>query len=325
MDGDSIFPPVRTAAIDDPDRLAAALRDANVEYLRLGPSPYTATLTAIELGPVCLQIAADHAHISRGHVATDRSLLLLGLDLAEGGRTRLNGIDVARHDIIHLGPGAPLFAHVLAPIEWAAISFRTDALDHAIPPEHLARVEDFRLHSHGTSHAALAGFLRHAGMLSRRDPARLAVPAVRRAMADDAFRLCLSTVWDAPVPDAPLRAVRRRVALVRQVEDLLATRIGEPLYSEDLQQALGVPMRTIHNAFAAVLGMSAHRYLRIRRLHLARAMLRAGTGNASLVKIAALTHGFWHLGRFARDYQDLFGELPSQTATDAHGALLSMR
>jgi len=24
-------------------------------------------------------------------------------------------------------------------------------------------------------------------------------------------------------------------------------------------------------------------------------------------------HGFWHMGQFAKDYKNLFGELPSQT------------
>jgi transcriptional regulator GlxA family with amidase domain len=33
------------------------------------------------------------------------------------------------------------------------------------------------------------------------------------------------------------------------------------------------------------------------------------------VKEVGLAHGFWHLGRFAKDYRSLFGEFPSETAS----------
>jgi hypothetical protein len=39
-----------------------------------------------------------------------------------------------------------------------------------------------------------------------------------------------------------------------------------------------------------------------------------------LVKTVALDHGFWHLGHFACDYRDLFGETPSETVARAKGS-----
>jgi hypothetical protein len=36
------------------------------------------------------------------------------------------------------------------------------------------------------------------------------------------------------------------------------------------------------------------------------------------VKSAALDHGFWHLGRFAHEYRNLFGERPSETLSRPH-------
>jgi AraC-like DNA-binding protein len=54
-------------------------------------------------------------------------------------------------------------------------------------------------------------------------------------------------------------------------------------------------------------------YLRSRRLELVRAEL-GGTGRrgGTVAEVATLA-GFAHLGRFARDYQRRFGELPSET------------
>ena len=54
-------------------------------------------------------------------------------------------------------------------------------------------------------------------------------------------------------------------------------------------------------------------YLRIIRLELARAELaKAGLQGGSVATVAN-AFGFGHLGRFARDYEALFGELPSHT------------
>jgi transcriptional regulator GlxA family with amidase domain len=54
-------------------------------------------------------------------------------------------------------------------------------------------------------------------------------------------------------------------------------------------------------------------YLRSIRLELARTELaKAGQQRGSVATVAN-AFGFGHLGRFARDYERRFGELPSQT------------
>jgi transcriptional regulator GlxA family with amidase domain len=54
-------------------------------------------------------------------------------------------------------------------------------------------------------------------------------------------------------------------------------------------------------------------YLRSTRLELARAeLVKAGRQGGSVATVANAL-GFGHLGRFARDYEARFGELPSHT------------
>jgi AraC-like DNA-binding protein len=55
------------------------------------------------------------------------------------------------------------------------------------------------------------------------------------------------------------------------------------------------------------------RYLRLRRLNaVRRELLRAKPGTVRVTD-TAMRWGFWELGRFAREYRALFGELPSET------------
>ena len=57
--------------------------------------------------------------------------------------------------------------------------------------------------------------------------------------------------------------------------------------------------------------MSPKRYLLLRRMHLARRALRDSASDTTTVTQIATQYGFWHFGRFAGEYQSLFGEAPS--------------
>jgi AraC-like DNA-binding protein len=59
--------------------------------------------------------------------------------------------------------------------------------------------------------------------------------------------------------------------------------------------------------------MGPKRYLTLRRLHLAQRALRQAVADATSVTDIAMRYGFWQLGRFAVEYQSLFGESPSAT------------
>ena len=73
-----------------------------------------------------------------------------------------------------------------------------------------------------------------------------------------------------------------------------------------------IPLNT---AFQEVTGDSPMQFIKRRRLNAARHAL--SSGETESVKSAALDHGFWHLGRFAHEYQNLFGERPSETLSRA--------
>ena len=104
---------------------------------------------------------------------------------------------------------------------------------------------------------------------------------------------------------------KRQEAVSRAVEFIDATAAEAPRV-EDVYRAAGVSWRTLDRAFQERFGMPPKRYIASARLSGARRELRHSPPEASIADVAN-RWGFWHLGRFAADYREMFGELPSET------------
>ncbi len=81
----------------------------------------------------------------------------------------------------------------------------------------------------------------------------------------------------------------------------------EPLPLTEACVRLGVPLRSLNADINEVLGMSAGLYWRRPRLHAA--CNPRLEGRAKIVTMAATRNGFREPGRFAGDYQEVFGQL----------------
>jgi transcriptional regulator GlxA family with amidase domain len=64
---------------------------------------------------------------------------------------------------------------------------------------------------------------------------------------------------------------------------------------------------------AQFLGISAGKYMRVRRLNLVHAALHSCDDSDANVARIAQRYGFTELGRFAVEYRTIFGERPSAT------------
>lgn len=81
----------------------------------------------------------------------------------------------------------------------------------------------------------------------------------------------------------------------------------------ELARGTGVSARALQRAFESSGHPSPMAYLRRLRLHNVRAELAAHSPDSVTVTTVAVRWGFLHLGRFASQYRQLFGESPSQT------------
>jgi AraC-like DNA-binding protein len=100
--------------------------------------------------------------------------------------------------------------------------------------------------------------------------------------------------------------------LVTRVRDYLAAHADEPIDMAMLAEVAGAPVRTIYHQFKRTLGIAPLQLLRDIRMDRVRRELMDGGADANVTRIA-LGWGFEHLGRFAAQYRERFGETPRDT------------
>lgn len=133
-------------------------------------------------------------------------------------------------------------------------------------------------------------------------------PQPGRALVHTLCRVLASAVLPGAAHD--LRQLDR---VAMQVEAVFDARPRDALTVGTLCDAVGVSERTLRRAVQTWYGISPKQLDRTRRLHAVRRDLKVTHADATGVTSMALAWGFSHLGRFAGDYKNLFGERPSET------------
>lgn len=110
-----------------------------------------------------------------------------------------------------------------------------------------------------------------------------------------------------------------RPSRLRPVLDHMEAHADQRLTPGDLARVGCMSVRALHAAFHDELGVPPMAHLRRIRLDRVHADLLRATPGAGARRIGdvAVRWGFFHPSRFARQYQERFGELPSQTARQA--------
>lgn len=139
--------------------------------------------------------------------------------------------------------------------------------------------------------------------------------------ADGVERVLRSLFLDCLQEKRPVGKKRENAAAgrqVRRVEEWLDAHFADPISIDDLAGIAGVSVRSLQTAFREARNCTPMQALHRRRLQAARVVL-SGAGAETTVTRVAMDCGFFHLGRFARDYRQTFGETPSETLDRARG------
>ncbi|MGB6020625.1 MAG: helix-turn-helix domain-containing protein [Sulfurimonadaceae bacterium] len=135
------------------------------------------------------------------------------------------------------------------------------------------------------------------------------------------FQTCLeeellSALIEALLSDESLPFVevtKNRDQIWRKLEEYIETNKHRPIKVSELSQTAGVSERNLYRCFNKRFGISPKAYLNKLRLNGARLDLKRSSTDEVKITDVANDWGFWHMGQFAADYRQLFGELPSET------------
>lgn len=303
------------ASFADADEQAAALTGWNQSYLQLSRGAFGGEVRQLEFAGLRLFVESLRESVYQTGQIRDGALAL-GLPLQVDGPSVFCGAP-SDAGALHVFSGASGFEfrssrrHVMLGLEldeaaWRRCGEHDPALHARLGAQAGLRRMD------GAAQAGLRQCL--TGVLDTVEaaPALLQSPAVQASMLDTVMEQ-LGRVL-APAGSAGSVGTHGHWALTRRARELVHAQLDQPPTVLALCEQLGVSRRTLQNGFQTALGISPLAYLRAVRLNAARQALKTATS----VTAAATDLGFWHFGHFAHDYQQMFGELPSEAFRRYH-------
>ena len=232
-------------------------------------------------------------------------------ELSQDGRTHL--ITPGHFKIVH--GDSPLSGRLFPGYRSMILLISREALDLALA-EQIGRRPDrplvfdslfFGENGPGTAVSSLSMTL--CANIDSGDPAFMREPVTRR-VEDLIISLVL---WSLPHSYTPeLEQSGTSVPYyVRRVERFISEHARTALSFADLVEVSGVAERTLQDGFRKYRYTTPMAYLKNERLQLARKALLDSADRR--VTDVALDCGFTHLSKFATEYRERFGELPSET------------
>ena len=146
------------------------------------------------------------------------------------------------------------------------------------------------------------------------EPEHLAYPQVQKAMSSAIIGHLTEILCSATQAPMPTRSFKAHSYIVKDAVDYAMIHAADPITVADLCLHLNVSRRMLNYCFQDVLATNPVQYLRSLRLNGVRRDLRQSRVIPGTIRDIACNWGFWHLPRFASEYRQLFGELPSETA-----------
>ena len=300
----------------DPDDYAATIRGATVGLTVVGRGDFNAKLVRIDLHRLWMQRFSDNLSriMDMADAITGRAYIFFctqpGPSLLQAG-VELDLSTILRHgqadQAYQRSSGSASFATMSLPVEDAvAISETLGGYDLTPPPD-LARISPppAAIKRLQRLHAA-------AGDLAENAPEIIANPDAARGLEQALIEALLGCFGHLEERKNSL-AQGQHAIVMRRFRDVVEENSDQPLYIPEICKAIRVSQRTLRLCCQEHLGMSPKRYLLLRRMGLVRRALRQAAPDATSVTDIVTHFGFWHLGRFAVEYQSLFGEPPSAT------------
>ncbi len=299
----------------DPDDYAAAIRQGTYELTITERGDFSAKLIRIDLHRLWMQRFYDNLpRIS--HITGWGGRAVIAFRTRPGPSLLSSGMEMRATNIVRYSEGQNYYRRSsgraaygsmsLPIVEMAAVGEAMagvnltpprDGMLVTPPPAAMERLQ--RLHA-------------EAGDLAEKAPEILGNSEAVRGLEQALIEAMVSCLARQAEPESGL-AQGQHAIVMRRFRRMIEENPEQPLYIPEICKAIRVADRTLRRCCQEHLGMGPKRYLLLRRLHLVRRALRHARPEATTTTDIATRFGFWQLGRFAVEYQSLFGESPSAT------------
>ncbi len=318
--------PIFSQQVLDPEALAEAIRDANFQPCQLSLRGSPSRIARVTCPWVCLDFASlGPAMLFSGSMPVDSYTLVFVTECPRKGHSFNFAVQHSDGYMGFFPPGGLLDAYTPEGYANATLTVPVPVFENAvgrlfpdIPDGVMKSGAGMRIGAR--EQAGLRGLLAAVTAAIEDPSGPLRDMAVRHRLETellDAFLAALRSGCDCVIPEPGMR-IAGRLRRLKQARDYLSDHLHESVSVTTLCGELGMSKRGVEMMFQETLGIGANAFLRRQRLHGARRALRVAPQTSGAVKQTALAWGFWHMGHFAREYRELFGEPPSATLFRHH-------
>jgi len=299
----------------DPDDYASSIRAADAELTVTGRGQFIAKLIRIDLHRLWMQRAFDN--LPRiAHPTNIAGRAPVSFRTTPGPSLLTNGLEMQPTNIVRHSEGQSYYRRSSGLATYASMSLPVAVMvsfGAAIAGVDLTPPTDPLIHTPpSTAMAKLQRLHAAVGHLAKNAPEIIANPDAARGLEQALIEAMVGCLANSEDREDSLTQGQHAIVM-RRFRRVVEANPEQPLYIPEICKAIRVASRTLRMCCQEHLGMGPKRYLLLRRMHLARRALRQAASDARSVTDIATRFGFWQLGRFAVEYQSLFGESPSAT------------
>jgi AraC-like DNA-binding protein len=305
----------------DTELYAKALPQNSIDLHVTGRGEFKARTATIALHETRIHRFSDNLpRIAHAGLPPGRTIIVFRTE--PGPDLFWSGLQMLPTRIVRLNDGSSSFQRSAGSASWGSISLPPELMDDCLavlagrclasprdpvslgpPPDAMARLQ--RLHA-------------ACDTLAERAPELLANPEAVRGIEQALLEATADCLGSADERNES-KSQHFHAKIMQRFRDVVEANADRALYMAEISVAIGVSARTLRNCCSEHLGMSAGKYLALRRMHLANRALRRNRSEITTVTEVATNYGFWELGRFSVSYKALFGEMPSQTLRRERG------
>lgn len=303
------------------DEFEQALRGVDGRYLLKSRGTQQWRLSVEDFGGMTGLVASNGAAAIFQGALPDAYALLIGLSRTD--TCIVNGDRLCEHDIVWVPPGHEFHAPAEDGVSWLSLLVPRAEVFHWVGSD-FARL-DRRFLGYRAGRADAIAVRQVAGLITRAIEAAtrpdVLPPQDRRSALRGQLTDAVLAVLQSVQPRPCIRRGRPRAdgrARLNDVVHLIDRRLDQPVWVADICEQVGVSATTLRKVFHERLGMSPHRYLMLRRLHAIHSALKEAAP-ADTVSSICSRFGVWDFGRFAAQFRQVFGILPSAMLRRAPG------